>query len=96
MRLRKTSKYYEITAVFLLSLSTLAYEVLLARVFSITQWNHLSFMVIAIALFGFALGGTFLSVAEAVKKNWIGNLHLNSLIQLLTILFSFLAIASFI
>ena len=96
MRLRKTSKHYEFTAVFFLSLSTLAYEVLLARIFSITQWNHLSFMVIAIALFGFALGGTCLSIAETVKKNRIENLHLNPLIQALTILFSFLALVSFV
>ena len=39
-------------AVFLVSLSTLAFEVLLTRVFAINQWNHLSFMVIGIALLG--------------------------------------------
>ena len=40
-------------AIFLISLSSLTFEVLLARVFSISQWHHLSFMVISIALFGF-------------------------------------------
>lgn len=50
------------SAVFLIGFSTLAFEVLLARIFSISQWNHLSFMVIAIALFGFAASGTFLSI----------------------------------
>jgi hypothetical protein len=50
------------SAVFLIGFSTLAFEVLLARVFSISQWNHLSFMVISIALFGFAASGTFLSI----------------------------------
>ena len=49
-------------AVFVVSLSTLAFEVLLARIFSITQWNHLSFMVISIALFGFAASGTLLGL----------------------------------
>ena len=57
-----------LTSVFLVSLSTLAFEVLLTRVFSIGQWNHLSFMVISIALFGFAASGTLLSLADARKK----------------------------
>ena len=51
-------------AIFLVSLSTLAFEVLLTRVFSIGQWNHLSFMVISIALFGFGASGTFLSMVD--------------------------------
>ena len=54
-----------LSAVFLIGFSTLAFEVLLTRVFSITQWNHLSFMVISIALFGFAASGTFLSIFNA-------------------------------
>jgi len=57
--------------VFLISLSSLSVEVLLARVFSISQWNHLSFMVISIALFGFAASGTFLSLAEIRKPGWV-------------------------
>ena len=39
-----------LTAIFLVSFATLAFEVLLTRVFAIGQWNHLSFMVISIAL----------------------------------------------
>jgi hypothetical protein len=58
-----------LTAVFFVSLSTLAFEVLLTRVFSISQWNHLSFMVISIALFGFAASGTFLSLFEARRQS---------------------------
>ena len=54
-------------AIFLVSLSTLAFEVLLTRVFSIAQWNHLSFMVISIALFGFGASGTFLSIVDIRK-----------------------------
>jgi len=57
-------------AVFLLSFSSLTFQVLLTRVFSISQWNHLSFMVISIALFGFAASGTFLSILDTRKKQW--------------------------
>ncbi len=55
-------------AVFLLSLSALAFEVQLTRVFSISQWNHLAFMVISIALFGFGAGGVFTRMTEARRK----------------------------
>ncbi|MDY6792991.1 MAG: hypothetical protein SWH54_17130 [Thermodesulfobacteriota bacterium] len=57
-------------AVFLLSLSSLTLEVLLTRVFSINQWNHLSFMVISIALFGFAASGTFLGILNTRSTQW--------------------------
>ena len=54
-------------AVFGVSFSALAFEVLLARIFSISQWNHLSFMVISIALFGFAASGSFLSLLDLTR-----------------------------
>jgi hypothetical protein len=57
-----------LSAIFFVSFSTLAFEVLLTRVFSIGQWNHLSFMVISIALFGFGASGTFLSIID-IRKN---------------------------
>ena len=57
-------------AVFLVSLSALAFEVVLTRVFAINQWNHLSFMVIGIALLGFAAGGTWLSILDARSSGW--------------------------
>ena len=50
-----------LVSVFFVSLSTLAFEVLLTRVFSIGQWNHLSFLVISIALFGFGFVGEMLA-----------------------------------
>ncbi|HEX5681116.1 MAG TPA: hypothetical protein VFX82_09820, partial [Desulfobacterales bacterium] len=59
-----------LTAVFLVSGSTLAFEVLLARVFSVSQWNHLSFLVISIALFGFAASGTFFSIVAPAVERW--------------------------
>lgn len=57
-------------AVFLASFSSLAFEVLLARIFAVSQWHHLGFMVISLALFGFAASGTFLSFLDARKKGW--------------------------
>jgi len=59
-------------AIFIVSFSTLAFEVLLTRVFAIAQWNHLSFMVISIALFGFGASGTLLSLLNVVRvpRRW--------------------------
>ena len=61
-------------AVFLVSLSSLAFEVLLTRVFAISQWNHLGFMVISIALMGFAGAGTFLNLLQARDGGRSGSL----------------------
>ena len=91
----ESSKIQALVAVFLLSLSMLAYEVLLTRIFSITQWNHLSFMVISIALFGFALSGTFLSICESRLKENIRNFSLRHSIKILIVLYSISAVIYF-
>jgi len=83
------------TAVFLLSLSALAFEVLLTRVFSIAQWNHLSFMVISIALFGFAASGTVLNILDTRRLD--RGKKLTAIVPTTTviILYSFSAITAF-
>ena len=83
-------------AVFLLSVSALSFEVLLTRVFSIGQWNHLSFMVISIALFGFAASGTFLNIIDARKKGWEKRLSSADPIITFMILYSLTAIISYV
>ena len=52
-------------AVGLVSAGVLAYEVLLARLFSIIQWYHFAYMVISIALLGYGASGTFLALAKS-------------------------------
>ncbi|MBW2681231.1 MAG: hypothetical protein JRD01_10885 [Deltaproteobacteria bacterium] len=83
-------------AVFLLSLSSIAFEVLLTRVFSISQWNHLSFMVISIALFGFAAAGTFLNIIDTYKKDWEQRLSASGPVKIFILLYTVTAIGSFI
>lgn len=51
-------------AIFIISASVLAYEIALMRIFAITQWHHLAFMVISVALLGFGASGTFLSLFQ--------------------------------
>ncbi len=42
---------------FLVTLSSLMYEILLTRIFSVTMWYHFAFMAVSIALFGMTVGG---------------------------------------
>jgi spermidine synthase len=51
-------------AVSLVSCAALGYEVLLLRLFSITQWHHFAYMVISLALLGYGASGTLLSLAR--------------------------------
>ena len=83
-------------AIFFVSFSTLAYEVLLTRVFSIGQWNHLSFMVISIALFGFGASGTFLSLIDLRQKGWQDHLRSNAALSILVSLYACFAMLSFV
>ena len=57
-------------AVFTVSLVSLCYEVLLTRFFSFSQWNHLSFMVISIVLFGFGASGSVLALVERRRPDF--------------------------
>jgi len=57
-------------AVFFLSFSGLAFEILLMRLFAVSQWNAFSFMVISIALFGFAAGGVLFALFGARMPGW--------------------------
>jgi hypothetical protein len=44
------------SALFLVTLATVMFEVLLTRVFSLTMWYHYAFMAISIAMFGMTVG----------------------------------------
>jgi len=76
---------------FLVTLSTLMYEILLTRIFSVTMWYHFAFVAISIALFGMTLGAVLVylfpkrfSLSDAPAR-----LSLWSLIFGLTIVASF-------
>jgi hypothetical protein len=85
-----------LASVFLLSLSALSFEILLVRAFSISQWNHLSFMVISITLFGFAAGGTCLNIIDFRKKGWEKHLSSAGPVHIFIILFALSVVISFV
>ncbi len=47
---------------FLLSAGTLAFELTLIRVFSVTQFYHFAFVVVSLALLGFGASGSLLAL----------------------------------
>lgn len=51
-------------SILLISAAALAYEVLLMRLFSIIQWHHMAYMVISLALLGYGMSGTFLTLSR--------------------------------
>lgn len=51
-----------LVAVALVSAAGLAYEVALTRVLAIAQWHHFAYMIISVALLGFAVSGTALAI----------------------------------
>jgi hypothetical protein len=56
------SRYARPLAVAFLSASTLAYEILLVRIFAIEQFHHFAYMAISIAMLGFGTSGTLLAL----------------------------------
>ena len=61
--------------VFLASCCILSYEILLTRIFAVSQWNHLFFLVISIALFGLAASGTITALLSARANHSSGFMH---------------------
>jgi len=51
-----------VISVALLSVTVLAYEILLMRLFSIIQWHHFAYMVISLALLGYGVSGTLVTL----------------------------------
>ena len=54
--------------VFTASAAALALEAMLARYFALSQWHHLSFMVISVALLGFSASGTWLNLVATRQE----------------------------
>ncbi len=55
-------------AVAFISAGTLAYEILLVRVFAIEQFHHFAYMAISVAMLGFGASGTFLALAAPGRE----------------------------
>ena len=73
MRLSDT----RLTALFLVSVVILAFEIEVMRVFSTTSWSNFGSMVISIALLGFGLSGTILTLfgerLRSTPDSWLSS-----------------------
>jgi len=56
-------------AVALISAAALAYEILLMRLFSISLWHHCAYMMISLALLGYAASGALLTAAHGAVQS---------------------------
>ncbi len=74
-------------AIGLCSAASLAFEVNLMRVFSVTLWYHFAYMIISIAMLGIGASGTVLSLFPGVKD--LGRLGLYSLLFGLSVALSY-------
>ena len=54
-----------VVSVLLISASALALEVLLMRLFAIVQWHHFAYMIISLALLGYGVSGTFVTLCRS-------------------------------
>jgi hypothetical protein len=74
--------------IFLCSSSSLAYEIALTRIFSISLWYHFAFMIISIAMLGIGASGTVLSLYPKLRN--VSNIGVYSLLLGIGISLSYL------
>ena len=77
---------------FLVTLATLMYEILLTRIFSVTMWYHFAFMAISVAMFGMTVGALLVYLLPGIfrPERAVKQMTLASLMFSVTIVISFL------
>ena len=85
------SHRYPLYSIALLSATALSYEILLTRLFSIIQYHHFAYMIISLALLGYGVSGTLLTLfRERIQQNYnvfyIGNILLFAISTLICFL----------
>ena len=77
---------------FAISLSTLMYEVLLTRIFSVTMWYHFAFVAVSVALFGMTVG----ALAVYLLPQYFPQERVKERLALSALLFGVSMVASFL
>lgn len=83
--------------VFLVTLATLMYQILLTRIFSVTMWYHFAFLAVSVSMFGMTIGAliVYLRPGYFTDKRAEMHLSLSSLLFAVSIPLSFLLHISF-
>jgi hypothetical protein len=77
---------------FMVTLATLMYELLLTRIFSVTMWHHFAFLAVSIALFGMTVGAILVYLLPKLFTRERARHHL----ALSTLLFAVFVVVSFL
>ena len=72
----ETTRSEMYVGVFLISLATLMYEILLTRVFSVTMWHHFAFMAVSLAMFGTTVGAMCIFLAPRFFHERLAPFHM--------------------
>lgn len=87
--LQATPKIY--IGLFLTTLATIMYEILLTRIFSVTMFYHFAFMAISVAMFGMTIGAilVYLRPAKFAHENCVAEMAKNTFLFAITIAITF-------
>ena len=82
---------------FLVTLATLAYQILLTRIFSVTIWYHFAFLTVSIAMLGMTIGAiaVYLFPVTFSKERVHAQLARSAFVFALTIVLSLVVHLSF-
>ncbi len=80
------------SGLFLTTFSTLMYEVLLTRIFSVTMWYHFAFVAVSVALFGMTAGALIVHLLP----RWFEERVLRERLAWSSLLFSLSIVGSFL
>jgi spermidine synthase len=61
--------------IFLVSAATLAFEIILTRLFAVTQWHHFAFISVSVALLGLGASGTWLALYPLERDRHLQRCH---------------------
>ena len=77
---------------FMVTLSTLMFETLLTRIFSVTMWYHFAFVAISVAMFGMTAGSLIVYLLPSVftQERAPAHLYRSALLFSLSIVVCFL------
>ena len=66
-------------SVLLVSACALAYEILLMRLFSIIQWHHFAYMIIALALLGYGISGAMVVIFQQRLLRYFNTFYIGAI-----------------
>ena len=83
MKTSTANSPFPLFSIAVLSATALSYEILLTRLFAIIQYHHFAYMIISLALLGYGISGTLLSlfrdtVTRLYRPFFLGNIALFS------------------